>query len=285
MPRAKEYTFGPSLGVAVDLPVEQRPIDIDLIKMSDNLTRDFPEITQDGWSNVMVHITEEMSDRLLGYTSVVGQYRRSLYFRCMKEVSETLFPKLRRIKYNKLKAVSNEEDIFVAIRANPDREGNTPYAIYYDNPSKVSAHELKHAAEYLRGSLSEEDVKLLAKESRKNLAILAGASTGILCAISGLFELKYATPRLELSLPSLIGGLALTGFSLSRVNSTSLLDSNPMLNPSLGSEELAHAYAIATESSWADVIRTGTCEQPDNDDFGFEDWAEEEEVRVYPWFK
>lgn len=256
MAETAEYTFGPPISVSIDIADEHKPVDVDLPRVSQNLAKDFPERSQDDWSNLMVYLCDDLPKGLAGYAGLVGHYRKSRFCRTVRRVREKL-PGYPYLPYSKVRGVTVNEDILVVVQIDPNLEGEDPYAQYYDDPSKALPHEIKHGADRLQGSLGEEDVRSHEREAKIYLARASSFTAGSVAFVSGAIEMGIKSLEIDVKLPTLLGGFALMVAALYRIDRKKATDANPMLAPDPRSEQAAHAYSIGTEASWAGVIKTG----------------------------
>jgi hypothetical protein len=261
----------PAVSVAVDVPDRLKPIDVDLSSLSDILVRDFPGKSPEDWSRVMVRL---FADDAAATSSCgfVGTLRNSpitrLHLRLssalgLNSYSEPSFK--RRVSQSGGKDILIEVDLEETI-LDEDRaaEGFTvadihPFLHEYQeiDGSRVLAHETHHASEMLDKYPNDDELKQIERDALADLTALGGVAAGTSVVIGSFFAKVggFVSPRESLAAASaglvLMLGSSVVGRILSMNQNSSWRYNGG------GEEDRAHAYVIATESSWEGVIKTG----------------------------
>ena len=250
---AAEPTYGPGVSVAANLPDRYKPVDFDFEKFSQRLQSDLPEIDQDGWNRAIVHLTHELPEHYGGFALRMNILRKSRTARFLLRVFGSK-SKLIPGNYNWLEAVSDNKDVLVGVNLDMAPTGGD-YEVHAHNPSRILAHEIKHASVQLTKPPNDAILEMALGEARRGIAALGLVVTGSTVGVTSV----WAAPE-QLKIPGIVAGMAMM-FGPLILTSTGHKKSKAAaeLSAQAGVEEENSAYNFVLKHGidWEGIVRTG----------------------------
>jgi hypothetical protein len=266
--------YGPSLYIDQSIDEENLPEEVNLRIISENLKRDFPEITQDDWDNCVVYLTDKLHDRYGGVTINTLAFRNSV-------VARSLFNLYERFRKDHVETPTANwlidhalgREVLTVINVRPDWH-TSPHGLFFDtqNPitySGVLAHELHHATGQLQANRVLRSEIHRTKSTMNRLASGLGmAATVMTVTTGGLIAGGYnayppsSNEPFAISMAIAFGGLALAlggGYNIGKLSlaSDDQLGFMPAGNYEYGYGEVsADAYAFGLRDRWEGAIKT-----------------------------
>ena len=251
--QSREYVYGPAVSVQTDIAEKYKPIEIDFEAISKNLARDFPELTQEDWDKVLIHIIDFMPDNIVGI---------AIDIKSLKELSLTRVGRKYKSKVltsKKQNLLEEGKDVLVQVipydtsvkTAHPfDRQ------LVFNDGSIILAHELKHAADILCPSLDQDSLMREFRTTSLKHSKLGGAYLAFV-AITGIGVIETIVSNYNFGIPEVVGGLIVSNYLTSEIAKNNISLAKTIKLKSENNENVATAYTLATESTWSNVIASG----------------------------
>lgn len=281
MPTASpnEHTFGPAVAIATNLSDKYKPIEVDLVRLGNNLKADFPELAQEDWDRTVTLLSDEFDENVGGYSFDLRLLRSSratrLLFGANNKIRQFLlgYPKTPSIKW--VDQRSGGKDGITIVNVSSSIKGNSGHKLYpvgkKVDRSTILAHELKHTVDHLlEGPESQQELVQLDKLSKRIIYHLGAFAIGAVGVAGSSLELIYSINNWSEKAVmgggiSLLGSLAILSSPIYLVIKHKTLSRSKFglewKEPIYGtSEEVAEAYSIATENKWNGIIGHGVVE-------------------------
>lgn len=275
-----EYTFGPPISVRTDIGADLHPVKVDLVKLGQNLQKDFPGLRQEDWAKTRV-VLADLEPNIGGVSAELAERRRSLVARYANGLVAGLiscllnYPSIVK-SFRKLNALSEGADVITLVNAAAEKQqqvgrGQNPFVdeSYETSLSEILSHELKHTADTLYNAqhLDKVDPKLRNKHIRVGAAYFTGIIGGLAVAGTGGLEIAYLVTGwnekvAEIGSTSVISGTLLAAPLIYQAVKNGKLESARFgyeipEPPYATSEEATYAYQLATKSDWQAVLVSG----------------------------
>jgi hypothetical protein len=269
--------FGPAVYLQDDIADQYRSVEVDAVRMGENLRRDFPEISQEEWDTSVVHLTDQLPPYFGGYSANISQSRNSLSARIIQgkatRIGNFLLSQPNvEPTYKELEEMSGGRDIVVAVNLASDVDepvGKNGRFFPPDEKLDVStilSHELQHTVGHIAANRYYAQHKDKVNRLWRRVASHVGsAATGFAAGgVGAITAVMSLSPFAETTFFAGDGAMAAGAVLL--VSPIYLaIKHNTLWPEKMGieipeppysyGEDSAHAYALAARESWRDIIR------------------------------
>jgi len=270
--------YGPGISVAVNLDEHHRPIEVRLSKFGENLSEDFPNLTQEDWDRSALLLVDGLNDRSGGAVVDLQLLRESRSERILfwlRGKAKTFLlqdPSMPSARW--FNDRSNGKDFLAVINVGSRVRAGERHKHYKRgqklNLSLTIPHEVQHMADFLKNKTADPSrIDKLKRQSRATLGYLSVFAIGGLAATAGFTELLYSGYYRDISENLVVtgSGLFVGGLATSAAVAYSKLKLKGLSDERFGidrremtldeMESRAELYSLETEDKWQDVVQYG----------------------------
>ena len=264
--------FGPDVYLDGQLGPQYEGTEVDVVKLGENLRRDFPEIAGEEWDNSVVCLTE-LAPSYGGFSADMLSVHNSskltrLAHRPVGNLLRFLldYPETPRVP--QLLKWGRDKDVLVVVNLAAKLKGSNKFFSEEDPPdqSTILAHELKHAVEHLLNHrVYKEDLPAVRKAIRLSALYAGSVTTGLAMMGGGGMAELFSLSSFNKTAAIASGGVVATGALFTAVPLYLAAKRGTLKHERFGldepeqfygqEEDYANAYAFATRHNWQGVIK------------------------------